>query len=85
MLDDAGVDHLLHEVGRSIARLHVLLELHHLLLELVDLLEPGLVLLFLERRGLLISLDLGESTSPFAGDLEHVRRDALGDYKDKKG
>ena len=80
MLDDAGVDHLLHEVSRRIARLHVLLESHDLLLELVDLLDPGLIICFLLGCRFLVGLDLSKSTSPLARDLQHVGRDSLGNY-----
>ena len=73
MLDYARVDHLLHEVRRRFARLHVLLKLQDLLLELMDLLHPCLVLGLLLCSSFLIRLDLLEGSSSLACDLHHVR------------
>ena len=66
LLDDPGVDHLRHEVGGHLASFIVLLQRHHLLLQLMDLLDPGLILRLLLRCGFLVGLYLGESASPLA-------------------
>ena len=56
----SGVDHLRHQVRGHLASFVVLLQGHHLLLELMDLLEPSLVLGFLEGRSFLVGLDLNK-------------------------
>ena len=81
MLDNARVDHLLHKVRRRIAGLHVLLQRHHLLLQLMDLLDPRLIFGFLLLRRLLVCPDLSDGPSSLARHLEHVGGLALGDYK----
>ena len=83
MLDNARIDHLLHEVRRRIACLHVLLQRHHLLLEFMDLLNSGLIICFLLSRRLLVGADLGEGSSSLARHFEHVGGLALGDCKKK--
>ena len=75
--DHSGVDHLRHQVRGHLASFVVLLQGHHLLLELMDLLEPSLVLGFLEGRSFLVGLDLSESASPLAADLQHVGGDSF--------
>ena len=75
--DHSGVDHLRHQVRGHLASFVVLLQGHHLLLELMDLLEPSLVLGFLQGRSFLVGLDLSESASPLAADLQHVGGDSF--------
>ena len=82
MVNQTAVDHLGHEVGRHLARLVLLLERHHLRLELLDLLDPGLVLRFLLGRCFLVGLDLRQGASSLAADLQHVGRDAFRVYED---
>ena len=84
VVNQAAVDHLRHEVGGHLARLVLLLEGHHLLLEFLDLPDPGLVLRFLLGCCFLVGLDLREGASSLAADLQHVGRDAFGDYDDDR-
>ena len=57
-LHDAGIDHLRHQVCGHLARLILLLQGEHLLLELVNHGELGLDIGFFLGRGLLLLLDL---------------------------
>ena len=83
LLHQAGLDELRHHVGRELAGLAGLLELHDLLLQSHNFeIFLGLVLLLLQL-GFLVGLDLCHGAAPLAGGLQHVRADALGHYKDK--
>ena len=65
MFDHARFNKLLHHDGRERASLDVFGQLHHLLLELVDLgVFLGLLGLFLLCR-FLVSLDLGLGSAAF--------------------
>ena len=48
--------------------------------ELVDLLDPSLIVCFPLGCCFLVGLDLSESSSPLAADLQHVGGGALLDY-----
>ena len=83
VLDHAAVDHLGHEVRSSFASLVFLLQGLDLVLQLLHHGEFGLDVCLLLRRGFLLRLDLGQSSSTLGADLEHVCRHTFGDYIEK--
>ena len=80
VLDQAGVDELAHHVCGESASLDVLGQLHHLLLEGMDLRILGLLLCLLLSSGLLVGLDLRLGAAPLGADLQHVGGHALGHW-----
>ena len=79
VVDEARLDELRHQVGGDLPGRVLLLELEDLLLELLDLGLLGQRLRLFLLSSLLFGLDLRLRASSFAGHLEHIRRDALGD------
>ena len=69
MLNYAGVDHLSHQIRRSLSGFVLLLKNHKSLLKLMDLLDPRLVLGFPLGRSLLVGFDLCDGSSSLAGDF----------------
>ena len=77
VLNEAGVDELAHHVGGQLAGLGILGQLHHLLLQGVDLCILGILLGYLLSSSLLGSLNLCLGAASLGADLKHVRRHAL--------
>ena len=82
LLDVAGADHLADQARRGLAVHGLLLEVLDLVAEGGQLLERLPRVLFLADRFLLVLGDLLLRPAAFAADHEHVRGDALGDYRD---
>ena len=78
LLDHAIVDELAHQVGSSLPSFEILLHLLHLSLQGVKLGQFLLSFSFPLCSSFLFSLDLFQSASPFAADLEHVGRHTFG-------
>ena len=84
MFNDAGSNELLHHVGGQCAGLVGFLKLQDLLLEDLNLdVFLGSFLLLLQLR-FLVGLDLGHSSAPLTGRLQHVRGDALAHWNDRE-
>ena len=79
LLDEAVVHELRHQVCCECSSLDVLLQLHDLLLESLDLDVLLRRVQLLLQLCLLVGPDLRHGAAPFAGGLQHVGRDALGD------
>ena len=77
VLNKARVDHLGHEVRSNLARLMLLLQVHELLLKVVDHSKLGLDVRLLLRRSLLVGFDLSQGTSALRAHLQHVGGHAL--------
>ena len=78
LLDKPSVDELRHETSSHFASLMVSLQLLDLLLELLEQVILGEMVLLLGRFCLLVGLDLSLGTSPLALRLQHVCALALG-------
>ena len=72
MFDKASSDKLLHHVSRELARLHVVRELHDLLLQQMNLLVLLRDVFFLLGCSFFLCLNLRLSPATLTGDLQHV-------------
>ena len=72
LLDYACVDEVADEHGRGPVVLGLLLNLLHLLLQLIEPGGLGSCLVLLVQLGLFLFLDLSLSSPPLRTDLEHV-------------
>ena len=79
VLDQAGSDKLLHHVRRELARLHILCQLHDLLLQRTNLVILLSVIYFFLGCCFFLGLDLRLGPTALAGDLKHVCRNTFAD------
>ena len=77
LLDVAGVEELLEQVGSGVAILPLLLHLVEPLLEAVIVCQLGCDLLLLEELRLLVGCDLRLGAAPLGANLEEVGGNAL--------
>ena len=77
LLDHAGVDEVAHEDGRAMVAFAFVLGLLQLVLQLLDLGDPGSVGVLLVELGFIVVLDLLLGASSLALILHEVRADAV--------
>ena len=81
VVHEARLDELRHEVRGDLAVDVLLLKLHDLLLQLLELGLLGAVFGVLLGGGLFVGLDLALGAATLAGHLQHVRRHTFAVYR----
>ena len=78
LLDETGVNKLIHELDHALGVHLLTLHLLDLGFKFLDVCQPSGQRLLLHHFCFLLSLNLLQCTAPLAADLQHVGRHALG-------